>query len=94
MKTKHDRDCTIYVDLKKVDLPEAGICTCGYGRQFIKQNDGDGSEMYSRQFLNELESKIDKDVFITNRTEITVMGDEKRKYINLENPVIQEEDNS
>ena len=65
-KTKHDSDCTIYADLKKIDLPEAGICTCGYGRQFIKQNGGDGSEMYSKQLLSKLENKVEKGVFITN----------------------------
>lgn len=61
MKTRHDSDCTIYADSEKVDLPEAGICTCGYGRQFIRQSGGDGSKMYSKELLKRLESKVEKE---------------------------------
>ena len=47
MKTKHDGDCSIYAALDNIGMPEAGICTCGYGHQYKYSNDGDDKEMYS-----------------------------------------------
>ena len=51
MKTRHDDDCTIYVSLVYIGMPEAGICTCGYGHQYKYTNTGDDSELYSQELL-------------------------------------------
>lgn len=69
MKTRHDDDCTIYVSLVNIGMPEAGICTCGYGHQYKYTNTGDDSELYSQELLNKLENKnkVVKDVFVTNK---------------------------
>jgi len=69
MKTRHDGDCTIYAVLENIGMPEAGICTCGYGHQYRREHDGDDSELYSKQLLERLEKGrgiVDKDVFVTN----------------------------
>lgn len=55
IKTKHDGDCTIYAVLENIGMPEAGICTCGYGHQYRVFNDGDDKELYSQELRNKLE---------------------------------------
>jgi len=35
-------------------MPEAGICTCGYGHQYRYKHDGDEIEMYSVELLQRL----------------------------------------
>ncbi|MBS3077328.1 hypothetical protein J4233_03580 [Candidatus Pacearchaeota archaeon] len=50
-KTRHDGDCSIYAAIRN-NIPETGICTCGYGLQYLRQTSGDNSEMYSKE-LNE-----------------------------------------
>jgi len=52
MKTQHDGDCSIYACLSN-NIPEAGICTCGYGHQLRR---GDG---YSKMYSEELEQKLE-----------------------------------
>ncbi len=42
----HDGDCTIYSALANGNL-EDGICTCGYGRQCLRE--GNPGEMYSEE---------------------------------------------
>jgi len=58
MKTRHDGDCSIYACLENIDMPEAGICTCGYGHQ--QKYKGDGSKMYSKELLKMSEKKKGK----------------------------------
>ena len=55
-RSKHDGDCTIYAVLENIGMPEAGICTCGYGHQYRYKN-GDDKEMYSEQLLKKMELK-------------------------------------
>ena len=52
MIKQHDGDCSIYASLSNIDMPEAGICVCGYGYQFTR--DGDYSKMYSLEFQKKL----------------------------------------
>lgn len=52
MKQQHDGDCTIYSALIN-GRPEDGICTCGYGLQWLREN-LDRTHLYS----NELKKKI------------------------------------
>ena len=54
-KTRHDGDCTIYAVLENIGMPEAGICTCGYGHQYRYENAGDDKELYSQQLREKLE---------------------------------------
>ncbi len=49
IKTKHDGDCTIYAALENIGMPEAGICTCGYGHQYKLFNNDDDKELYSQE---------------------------------------------
>jgi hypothetical protein len=58
MKTDHDGDCSIYASLSNYGMPEAGICTCGYGHQKNRQ-DGLMGDMYSKDLINKLESVIE-----------------------------------
>lgn len=51
MKIKHDGDCTIYASLEN-GRPEDGICTCGYGRELVRQ--GNWEEMYSLDLQEKL----------------------------------------
>ena len=39
MKTQHDSDCSIYATLDNIGMPEAGICTCGYGLKQMRKGD-------------------------------------------------------
>jgi len=55
MKTGHDGDCSIYASLDNSDMPEAGICTCGYGRERLRR--GDYSEIYSRELSAKLQAR-------------------------------------
>lgn len=55
MKTQHDGDCSIYASLDNVGVPEAGICTCGYGHQLMRT--GDYSQVYSGELLKKLEAE-------------------------------------
>ncbi|MEK6820686.1 MAG: hypothetical protein AABX71_03165 [Nanoarchaeota archaeon] len=50
-KNRHDADCTVYSALDN-GRHEDGICTCGYGLQLLRE--GDASEMYSEERLEEL----------------------------------------
>ncbi len=52
MRERHDGDCSIYASLSNMGMPEAGICTCGYGHEQQSQENYD--EMYSP----ELEKKL------------------------------------
>jgi len=54
MKTRHDGDCSIYASLDN-SIPEAGICTCGYGHQMKRK--GINTIMYSRELLKKLEDE-------------------------------------
>lgn len=45
----HSGDCTIYASLSNVEMPEAGVCVCGYGLQCLRN--GDSTHMYSKEFL-------------------------------------------
>jgi hypothetical protein len=36
MKSQHDGDCTTYASLVNRN-PEDGICTCGYGWQYLRE---------------------------------------------------------
>ncbi len=58
MRTRHDGDCTIYASLIN-DRPEVGICTCGYGWQYVWQFDGDFKHMYSEELQNKLKDEKD-----------------------------------
>lgn len=69
MKMQHDGDCTIYASLSNIGMPEAGICTCGYGHQRMRT--GDYSEMYS----GELEKKLENERVI-NDSEIEKIFEE------------------
>ena len=52
MKTRHDGDCSVYASLGNYDMPEAGICTCGYAHE--QQFQGNHNEMYSEELLAKL----------------------------------------
>ncbi len=51
MRTRHYGDCPIYASLSN-DLPECGICCCGYGWELVGK--GDWSEMYSKELEKEM----------------------------------------
>ncbi len=56
-KTKHYGDCSIYQTLDNC-RPESGICTCGYGSDYLSENGGDTLHLYSNELKRLLESKI------------------------------------
>jgi len=56
MRTKHDGDCSIYASLDNYGVPEAGICTCGYGHQELGKT-GDLSKLYSEELMKKLENE-------------------------------------
>lgn len=49
---RHDGDCSIYVSLDN-NIPEAGICTCGYGHELVWH--GDYSQIYSKELIEKLD---------------------------------------
>jgi len=51
-KTRHDGDCTIYASLCNENMLEAGICTCGYGREQVQRCKY--GEMYSKELQERL----------------------------------------
>lgn len=53
---KHSGDCTIYASLIN-DVPEAGLCICGYGYEYFCRNNGDISELYSKELIEKLENE-------------------------------------
>jgi hypothetical protein len=55
-KTRHDGDCSIYASLDNLGMPEAGICTCGFGHEKLREN-GSPEHMYSRELAKELEGE-------------------------------------
>ncbi len=60
MRTKHDGDCTIFSAMCN-DRPEDGICTCGFGRVFLYEHDGNIDMMYSEERLESLLLKQEND---------------------------------
>ena len=56
-RTKHYGDCTIYACLDN-GRPEDGICTCGYGLDYLRETGGDTLHLYSDELKKLLESKI------------------------------------
>ena len=74
MKTRHDGDCSIYASLDNYGVPEAGICTCGYGHRLCGL--GDDSQMYSEELLRRLEAANPNPISLE---EITKMMKEGRK---------------
>lgn len=54
MKSRYDGDCSIYACLSN-NIPEAGICTCGYGHQLMIKED------YSKMYSKELSEKLEKE---------------------------------
>lgn len=58
-KTRHDGDCTIYASLDNIGMPEAGICTCGYGHQKNRQ-DGHQDEMYSQELKKNWKNRAER----------------------------------
>ncbi len=56
MLKKHTGDCSIYASLCN-NVPEAGICTCGYGHEYQWKNNGDISELYSKELIKKLEKE-------------------------------------
>ncbi len=64
MKTRHDGDCSIYASLDN-NIPEAGICTCGYGHQLMGQED------YSQMYSEELRKKLEKNTAKINLENLT-----------------------
>ena len=54
MKTNHAGDCAIHSPLQN-GMPKAGICTCGYGLEYLRE--GNHSEMYSDELKKKLEEK-------------------------------------
>jgi len=64
MKTRHDGDCTIYASLVNEDMPEAGICTCGFGHErkySANINIGD-PELIDLMYSKELQEKLKADL--------------------------------
>ncbi len=55
-KTRHDGDCSIYASLDNYGVPEAGICTCGYGHQELWRT-GNPSKLYSDELMKKLEDE-------------------------------------
>jgi len=49
---QHSGDCTIYTSLIN-DTPEAGVCTCGYGLNLMRET-GDYEELYSKELKEKL----------------------------------------
>ena len=77
MKTRHDGDCSIYASLDN-NIPEAGVCTCGYGHQLRGQAD------YSQRYSKELSEKLEKNAGYINLENLTSFKDfqgRMRKYI-------------
>lgn len=56
MKTRHDGDCSIYAASDNKELPESGICTCGYGH-WLRGEASDDSKMYSGRLLEKLKQR-------------------------------------
>ena len=57
IRTKHDGDCSIYSSSDN-GKPEDGICTCGYGLDYLRRNGGDKSKLYSEELREKLEKEI------------------------------------
>jgi hypothetical protein len=55
-KSQHTEGCAIYAGLVH-RIPEAGICTCGYGLQVMKET-GNKNELYSRELKGNLVQQI------------------------------------
>ncbi len=75
MKKQHDGDCSVYACLGN-KTPEAGICTCGYGHQLLRQ--GNPLEMYSEELQEKLEAENSNPVSLEEITEIMEGGGWKR----------------
>ena len=64
MKTRHDCDCTIYASMSRglsvgaLCFPTAGICTCGYGWQFVWTLNW--SQMYSEERMKATMAVLDE----------------------------------
>jgi len=52
---EHDGNCTIYASLRNAGMPEAGICTCGYGL-YTRFRTGSFEDMYSDELRQKLET--------------------------------------
>jgi len=63
----HSGDCTIYATLDNTGMPEAGICTCGFGLRRMRET-GDINAMYSKE-LGESLLKRNKDNFVSLKQE-------------------------
>jgi hypothetical protein len=50
--SQHSGDCTVYASLHN-GTPEAGVCTCGYGLQVMRET-GDNREIYSEELIKRL----------------------------------------
>jgi len=51
---RHAGDCSIYASLRNISMPEAGICTCGFGYHVTRNRPGDYSEMYSQELSDKI----------------------------------------
>lgn len=51
----HAGDCTIYASIINIGMPEAGICTCGYGLALKRHCDY--SELFSEELIESLKKK-------------------------------------
>jgi len=49
MKTKHDPTCMILVARTGTAHENAGVCTCGFGAERLRE--GDPTEMYSAELV-------------------------------------------
>ncbi|MFA4953419.1 MAG: hypothetical protein WC584_04300 [Candidatus Pacearchaeota archaeon] len=56
-RTEHYGDCTIYQSLTNI-RPESGICTCGYGLDYLRETGGDTLHLYSEELKQKMEKEM------------------------------------